>query len=206
MAGSTKVALTSLRKLSISYAKSIIPSSVSRKEAYWAYLLFFKLKVGYFFPAISFTQTECNSIQAPALCGTLSKLHLNRNTARAIIFGPPKYGGLNLPDLYALRSAGQLTLLLRHIRAQDEVAKLIMIDISTLQLLTGSVRPVFDLPFPSYAKWIEWGLLVSIWDFLHKSKLRLFLRSAFCLSIPCQHDVSSMEAFLKLTFKSGVMR
>jgi hypothetical protein len=52
------------------------------------------------------------------------KLHLNRHTPHAVIFGIEQYGGLALPDLYMDQGFQQLQFLIGHINQQDNVGKL----------------------------------------------------------------------------------
>jgi hypothetical protein len=62
------------------------------------------------------------------------------------------YGGLAICDLYTLQGIGHMQLILPHLSANDVVASLLLIDISYIQLLTGSTTLFFRLPFPSYEK------------------------------------------------------
>jgi hypothetical protein len=66
------------------------------------------------------------TIQAPALAVLLPKLHPNRHTSRAVLFGSQKYGGLGLPELYTDQIYGQLKLLIGHLKLQDEAGRQIL--------------------------------------------------------------------------------
>jgi hypothetical protein len=68
-------------------------------KAYWSYSLHLHPQLMYPLACSSLTQQQCRYIQAPALAAFLPKMHLNRHTPHAIVFGEPKYGGLSLPDL-----------------------------------------------------------------------------------------------------------
>jgi hypothetical protein len=50
--------------------------------------MYFRPQVGYSIPVLSLTEAECEHIQSPAINAVLPKIHLNRKTARAIVFGP----------------------------------------------------------------------------------------------------------------------
>ncbi len=80
-------------------------------------------------------------------------MKINRNTARSIVHGPAKYGGLMLRNVYCEQGLGQLKLFLGHIRNRDQVGDTIIVAIITLQLRIGSTIPFFDLPYTRYAKW-----------------------------------------------------
>jgi hypothetical protein len=67
----------------------------------------------------------------------LLKMHINRNTARSIVHGPLLYGGMELPNLYALQGTRQLQFLIGHLRASDKTGNLILIAHGYIQLLVG---------------------------------------------------------------------
>ncbi len=108
---------------------------------------------------------------APALQATLSKLHLNRNTARAIIFGPSSHGSLGLPALHTSMRISQLRLLLDHLCLQDKMAMLLLIDISYMQILIGSSTLFFNLLEKQYGIYAEPGWLTSLWKFLNQVEI-----------------------------------
>ncbi len=147
---------------------------------------------------MNFTEQKLTSIQAPTLCATLSKLHLNRNTSRAIIFGPPCYCGIQLPTLPTTKGIDHLTLMLGHLRSQDEIADLIYIDLSMLQLYTGSCTFFLHLPFPTYQKWMECGWLMSIWDFVFSSGIKLYVNNIFLPKPCCENDRALMDVVVQL--------
>jgi len=84
-------------------------------------------------------------IQAPALAALLPKLHLNKNSPRAIIFGSSLYGGLGLPDLHVDQGFEQLTLFIGHLQLTDENGQMILSLISHLQLFVSLVTTLLAL-------------------------------------------------------------
>jgi hypothetical protein len=81
-------------------------------------------KLTYPLPCSSLAQQQSRYVQAPALEALLPKLHLNRHTPRAVVFGPLQYAGLNLPELYTSQGLGQLRWLIGHLKLQDKVGHL----------------------------------------------------------------------------------
>jgi hypothetical protein len=165
-AGKSDLAISVLRSQSIDFATRVASSKLSREATYWAFWQFYTPKVGFSLPTLHLTQAECKRIQSPAICATLSKLHFNHCTSRAIVFGPTKYAGLDLPHLATTENVGQLRLLLGHLRLQDKTADLILIDISYIQLLVGSSTTFFNLPYDKYKWLVDDCWLTSIWAFL----------------------------------------
>jgi hypothetical protein len=157
-------------------------------------------------PVLALSQTQCTSIQSPALCATLSRLHLNKHTSRAIVFGPSKYGGLEMPELYASEGIGQLRLFMGHLRLRDKTASLILIDISYLQHIVGSSTLFFNLPFTIYGHSTDGRWLSSIWQFLNSIGFQLYIKQAQPPYPPRQNDIALMDYFVSLRLKPKLLR
>jgi len=175
---------------------------MSPPEAYWSYLLFLRPKLTYPLPVCSLTQKQCRVIQAPALAALLPKLHLNRHSPRAVLFGGLKYGGLELPELYTDQGYGQLRLLIGHLKLRDEVGLQILCFLSELQLFIGSHKPVFSLSYPVYGQWVGDFWLVSIWRHLSQINFLLEIEEAWCPVLPRQFDDAIMDVAICFPFTS----
>jgi hypothetical protein len=106
-------------------------------------------------------------------------MHLDQHTARSILHGLEKYGGLKIPNAYLLQCKGQLQLFLGHLRVRDKTSNLILISMSRLQLLVGSDTPFLHLKYPSYTKWIEHSWLTSIRQFVPRVNFILKVKRAW---------------------------
>jgi hypothetical protein len=95
-------------------------------QAYLSYMLYLRPKFKYPLSCTTLTPTQCKMIQAPALAALLPKLHLNRHSPRAVIFGSSHYGGLGLPDLHVDQGYEQLTLFIGHLKFADENGQMIL--------------------------------------------------------------------------------
>jgi len=137
------------------------------------------------------------------MMATLPKLKLNRNTSRAIIHGPSRYGGLNMSHVYGEQGNGQLRLLLGHLRNRDHTGELIIIAMSYLQILTGSTRCFLNLPFAKYSKWMERTWLTSIWELLDRVQFTIDMRRAWTPSAQRQGDAALMTMFISSGYKGG---
>jgi hypothetical protein len=109
----------------------------------------------------------------------LPKLHINRNTSRAIIHGPDCLGGMGIINLYTHQGIQKLTLFLGHTRIQDKTGKLLIIGLSYLQLLSGSGIFVLNLSYTTSGSWLEQGWLTSLWEFTTYAKLRFHTAAIF---------------------------
>jgi hypothetical protein len=124
----------------------------------------------------------------------LPKLHINRNTARSIVFGSEIYGGLSLPNLYIIQGVDKLRLFLGHLRMNDRTAQLIHIDMSFIQLLTGS-GSLFINQDEKRFHWLEAGWLQSLWKFTSRYSLQFLYPNGWIPPKPRQDDHFLMELF-----------
>lgn len=204
--GSQVEQIKRLRQHSTSYASRVVKSTLSPDQAYWSYMSYLRPRINYPLPCTSLTQTQCRYIQAPALAALLPKLHLNRHTPHAVIFGDARYGGIGLPDLYTDQGYGQLKLLIGHLKLDDETGQLIRVAMSHLQLHVGSSCFIFELPYPSYAKWIDCNWLVSIWKYLHQLNIQLELEEPWVPHPPRHNDIMLMDIVLRFNFSKKAIR
>jgi hypothetical protein len=184
------------------YQLKIAASKLPREAALLSYNVYLLPKIGYPLPAMSLSENTCYSIQAPTLLALLPKLHLNRNIARSIVFGPIKYGGLAIKTLYSIQSIGQLTLFIRHSREKDKTSTLLNISISQIQLSVGTCTSILELPFSTYGVWLESYWLVSFWRFMQRSSLRITLTPQWLPAHTRNGDIALMDHFVSQGYKA----
>jgi hypothetical protein len=124
----------------------------------------------------------------------LPKLHVNCHTARSIIFGGEKYGGLALPNPYITQGVDKLRLFLGHLRFQDRTGQLIFIDMSYIQLLLG-IGTLFFNKDETQFKWGKTGWLQSLWSFTTRYSLKCLYPKGWVPSKPRSQDQLLMEVF-----------
>jgi hypothetical protein len=146
------------------------------------------------------TEEESKDIQSPSIMVVLPKLQVNRNTARTIVFGPTKYGGLAIPTVYSKQSYGQLAYFTGHVNLQDKTGKLLLISLSYLQLLSGSDLSILQQPFLPYKRWIENVWLTSLWAFLSQVKYKLVVTQEWLPVRARYNDQTLMTHFMALGF------
>jgi hypothetical protein len=86
--GDTTGAVSILLEAAKDYHTKIALSSLSQEAALLSYNMYLLPKVGYPLPAMTLSEETCHDIQSPTLMAVLPKLHINRNIARSIVFGP----------------------------------------------------------------------------------------------------------------------
>lgn len=201
--GSTSVVLKKLQDISLAYATAITGSSLNHTASLWSYILYFLPKVKYPAPALTLSESDCHTILSPALMALLPKLHINRNTSRAIIHGPESLGGMHLPTVYTEQSAGQLDYFTGHLNLRDKTGKLLLISLTYLQLICGSVTPVLSLPYDKYCKWVEPTWLQSFWGFISKVGYDIHVHQQWLPILPRKNNHALMDHFMKLGYSAS---
>jgi len=205
--GKLDESLRILREQAISFASSIISSHLSRFEAYWSYVIYFIPKICYQLPLLSLTRQQCESLMFIVLEALLPKLHINRNTSRAIIHGPDCLGGMGIINLYTHQGIQKLTLFLGHTRIKDKTGKLLIIGLSYLQLLSGSGTFVLNLSYTTSGSWLKQGWLTSLWEFSTYAKLRFHTATIFWTpKLQRENDFFLMDFFTTLTKNSSILK
>jgi len=150
--GSNSGALQTLIPIVTEYSANIHSSHLKRSGAIASYTQHLLPKLRYQLPVLSVSQKDCDHITSIALLAFLPKIHINRNTARSIVHGPIILGGLAIPNIHTVQGIDKLHLFLGHLRLQDHTGTLIAIDLSFLQLISGSQQFILNED-PSTFKW-----------------------------------------------------
>jgi hypothetical protein len=135
----------------------------------------------------------------------LPKLHLNRNTAQSIIFGPELYGGLSIPNIHTLQGCTKISLFLGHVWLQDKTGKLLQIGLSHLQLSAGFSPFILNLPFHTHSSWLDQSWLISLWEFSSYAKVTYKVSSVWLPECQRENDVYLMEFLLTQTQNSHTL-
>jgi hypothetical protein len=203
--GSPAGALATLREIVEDYSTAISTSKLTRAAALTSYVQHLLPKVRYRLPALTASQQDCERLSTPILMAVLPKLHINRNTSRSIIYGPVTLGGLGFPNVYIYQGIDKLHLLLGHLRLNDMVGQLLHIDLTYVQLLSGSGQLFLKQPRDKYSC-LESGWLTSIWDFTFKANLQFHYSRAWIPNLPREKDTFLMELFQSYRLNTQEMR
>jgi hypothetical protein len=76
-----------LRIYAQSYHYAVQSSTLTFPEAYLSFLQYLRPKLNYPLPCTTLTPARCKQIQAPPLAALLLKLHMNRHSPHAVVFG-----------------------------------------------------------------------------------------------------------------------
>jgi hypothetical protein len=202
--GTNTGAFSVIQEFVLEYCTNVKGSHLSWKDSLMSYVQYLLPKLRFQPPVLSFTQHQCDKLMTQILWVLLPNLHINRNTARSIIFGPEEYGGLALPDLYVTQGTDKLRLFLGHLRLQDCTGHLIHIDLMYLQLLTGWGSFFMNLDAMHF-RWVEDGWLSSLWQFTSKYHLSIMYPHQWLPPKPRLSDQYLMEIFARQHLSVSVM-
>ena len=80
---------------------------------------------------------ECTHIMAPILSAGLPNAGMCRNMARSLVYGPSKYQGLDIHNLYTTQGITHLAALVNNIWRDTETGKLMIISLENMKLELG---------------------------------------------------------------------
>jgi hypothetical protein len=192
--GSNSGALKVLRNIVLDYCTNIKGSHLTRQEALTSYIQYLLPKLRFQPAVLSLSQQDCDKLTSTIFSALLPRLHINRHTARSIIFGPEKYGSLALPIFFITQGVDKLHLFLGHLRLQDRMGHLIHIDLTYLQLLSGYGSFLLNCPANDF-KWLEASWLSSLWSFTSSFSLWLVYPNQWLIPMSRVNDMFIMDAF-----------
>ena len=177
-----------------SLAGQLANSAASAQDAYMIYTFRYCPAVFYCIPLTSFTTTQCDKIQGPFMNALLPKLRLNRHIKRAIVWGPKKFGGLELSHMATEQIARTTQCLMGHVRKDSPTGRTFVIACEAFQLYLGTAQQFFtqtpDL-FPhrpiSRTSKITW-----MWEQLSALDCQIFLPDMWtpnAMESPCIMDI-----------------
>ena len=73
----------------------------------------------------------------------LLKMGLNRNTPKALLYGPMELGGLELHDMYTEQLLQDFTKIQQHIRRNDNIGNAFLSNLIAYEIVIGSSKKLF---------------------------------------------------------------
>jgi hypothetical protein len=158
-----------MQEKAINYGEAIMSSSLKRGECAMAYNHCCMASMGYETAATSLRMEKREAIQKPPVNEILPKMGIHRKTARDVVFGTTKYGGLGLAHLAAVQGYGQLQYLPGHLRSEYTAGTLYRILMEFTQLEDGMEEEILRFDFDKYVKnMLTPNWITECWRFLKK--------------------------------------
>ena len=188
------------------WAEKINRSYLTPTEAHTAYTQVLFPALIYPVAVLALTEAQCDRIISPALNALLKKLHLPKTSSRLLLYGPPRYGGLNLPNLYVQGYIMNIMMLIGHWQKADTTSTILDIVLGTSQQMVGINIPILEANDSKYSILLEDGWIKRVWGFLHEMHGSIVISDIWTPTKTYQNDISIMEKVVEMNITVPMMR
>jgi hypothetical protein len=119
---------------------------MTRYEAATAYWTMWLPSITFGFSSTTMNYRQLDAIQKPMIDAILPKMGYSSKMTRDVVFRPRKYLGMGLHHLGPEQGVQQTLLLLKHIRANQQLSTLLRIGLSWFQLHAGINQQILECP------------------------------------------------------------
>ncbi len=175
-------------------SRNILVSKLTCSEVLAAYEFMLCPSMKYTLCATTLIKQECEKIDQSYLPVLLSWMGINRNTKRAILFGPPSLGSQGFTCTYTDQGISQLSMFIGHLRLKQEIGKLIWVLVEHLQLVIGVGEPVFAYNFSKVESYVESNWLTSLWTFSNSIRATIHMEDKWVIQLQRKEDMFLMTA------------
>ena len=126
-----------LKKKSDNLTQFLWNCPLTRQEAWTFYYACYLPSVGYPLSCSSLSRSQLDTIQRKAMSIMVARCGYNRNTHKAILYGPLELGGANFRPLYLQQGVAQVTTFIKHWRLQSTAGQLLRIAVDWFQVQAG---------------------------------------------------------------------
>ena len=169
--GNTDEQVKILLQKTIEWAGKLNRSYLTPAEAMVAYCQVLFPALIYPVAVLALTEEQCDKIVSPAINALLKKINLPITTARLLLYGPPRYGGINLPNLYVQGYTIKLMMIIGHMQKADTSSTILDIVLGTSQQQVGINTPILESNFDKYSALLADGWVKKVWYFLNETHM-----------------------------------
>jgi hypothetical protein len=147
-----------------------------------------EIKIAYPLACSTITIPMLRKVIRPALKILMNSYGLRKSFPRAVVFGGPKYFGLELDDLAIAQGSTQIRYYMGHTNMCDRTGKLLRISKDNLELVIGTGRCLLEYPtdIPKYMTNSTW--ITSLCGFLQLSQCKILTRGERVLKKQREND------------------
>ena len=180
------------------FIRFLVTCPLRPNEAWIAYRQYLIPSLMYGAIIQSFSISTCETMHRKLLPYLLPKLGYPNTFPRPLAFGPKKSGGSGILDFNAIILSSKIQYVLKHLRANTEIGKMLQITLSWAQLQAGIGTPI--LSQPRRLPYIESEWLKHLHEGLWQISGRIYIPDAWHERYQCQNDRFLMELF----YDSGI--
>ena len=178
-------------------ANIISNSSITRQQAHMIHSIHYKPKINYALHHTQFTSARCSDLQKPVVNALLPKMGFSRKTARAIVYGPHRLGGLEFIHLETEQFCLQLQYLVRSLLKSTLQTREYLHLVAAYQRYLGTEQQFFDQePMKFYYKPTN-SKLTFLWMKLHEFNLQITSSTLWTPASRFQDDKTIMDEVIQ---------
>ena len=204
LTGCEQIQLEYIKAKSDNLASLVQGSQMTREQAWTSYHMIYKPTIHYSFSACSFREDQTAGIHKKALQAFLPRMEIAVTFPRAVVHGSFLYGGINIPTLYSELCASKLTSLITHIKAQSGLGKLFILNINTIQLLTGLTKQVFldkvDIQY------VQTNWILHLRDYMQTCEINITSEYFWTPTPERANDIGIMDKALSMYTEKNTLR
>ena len=171
--GSNNVQVKHMRKIAETWYDKVRTGHLTRGDAWTALTTTILKTLEYPLLASTLTQKECSYIMAPVLQGGLSKMGVCKTMPRVLVYGPIKYTGLGINQLYTTQGLLHVRAVLDHCWRTTETGKLLRTSIEIAKVETGLQGSLWSYDYDVYSHLCEDTWVKHLWQFLWETGTKI---------------------------------
>ena len=140
------------------------------------------------------TFAQCQQVQLLSTRRILSAAGYNSNMPRCLVYGPRKFGGIGLMHLHTCQGIELVLTVIKHMRFNDDIARMMQIAIDSFQLTAGLPVNILHQPPDIDLSYTGAIWLLELTRFLQQHKIGITMPNTYIPHTRRQHDVLLMQA------------
>lgn len=194
--GNMTTQIQELEKKCNQLATSFAQCPLDQESARIGFFRIFQPSARYVLPSTSISASKLEALQRRTINIILPKLGYNQHMARAIVFGPERFGGLGLQNLVTEQGAAKVIFVMGHIRSRSNLDTTLRVLLESYQIHAGMLTSALEDTSPhNYLRspWVQ-----TLREFLHQINGQIRIPSLQHL-YPCRQYDSSIMSNLEAT-------
>ena len=167
------------------------------RDAWLIYQTRYRPMIRYCLPITTFTDKQCNTIQSPFVCTFLNKMGMNQHTPRVVVWGPYKFGGLDIMNISIEQFSSHVYLIINNIRKGNETGKSMLLAMGMYQITLGCAAPFWEVNQDFYPTQSPETLSMQyLWNKLHDIGATMHLPGMWTPTTQFGGDSTIMDDFV----------
>jgi hypothetical protein len=201
MDGSQEEQMEALLAKVLRWADRIRSGRLTHHEAWFSLILCMMKTLEYPLMATSLSKSQCDTIMKPILDAGLSALGFNCKMTRAVVYGPRRFQGVGIPNLWTLQGILKLRLAVAHGDAPTITGSSLRSVLALHTIELGLPGTVFQQDYSTFGNLATTSWLKNLWEFCDETKIQLVPASQ-TLHLARESDSFLMLQFSKFGYKA----